>query len=167
MDYKRQTTVLSVMFVLVGMMFLASAITEKAQAKTIGSAISHNGAFSNVQGHLDAGQFRNCDDFTFKTVCQRTPTTLDWDTIGKPVGGDERGYVTADAGGIHVTFHFSNPAKGANTCRGEPSTQVTCTITQGVYARAEFTVHPIANGHDGDANSDDEGDNNYDSDDTP
>jgi hypothetical protein len=38
MDYKRQTAALSVMFVLVGMMFIVPAITEKAMAQLVARA---------------------------------------------------------------------------------------------------------------------------------
>jgi uncharacterized membrane protein len=49
MDYKRQTTVLSVMFVLAGMVVLVPAITEKAEAKIFAEASGDCGP----EGHSD------------------------------------------------------------------------------------------------------------------
>jgi len=96
---------------------------------------------------------------------------LIWTTIGSGLYGNEKGYVAADVGPSHipVSFHFSNPARGSNTCSGERAGPVivTCTITQGVHANARFTVIPLValpDGNDGDANNDNDGDN---SDDTP
>jgi hypothetical protein len=57
-DYNRQTTVISVMFVLAGTMFIVPAITEKALALTSGNAyLNIEGKFYNVRGHLSAGVF--------------------------------------------------------------------------------------------------------------
>jgi hypothetical protein len=59
MDYKRQTTVLSLMFVLLGMMFIVPAMTEKALATIDATArlSASESAFINVRGHLYAGIF--------------------------------------------------------------------------------------------------------------
>jgi hypothetical protein len=174
-DYKRQTTVLSVIFVLVGMMLVVPAMTEKAHASILASAISHVGSFSDVRGHMYAGEF--LPGHEPRSI---TPYQIIWGTHGRcspprcfppiPSGGDERGYVAARVGPTlaSVEFHFSNPAKGSNTCGFAPSIYlVTCSITQGVRATAKYDVnfHTGSRLPDGgDANSADEDDN---SDDTP
>lgn len=65
-----------------------------------------------------------------------------WITIGNGLfgGGDERGYVRANVGTLLLKFEFYNPARGANTCAALPPLYVTCTITQGVHARAMYQV---------------------------
>jgi hypothetical protein len=177
MDYKRQTRVLSVMFLLVGMMFLVPAITEKAHASIDATARlstppAISAAFTNVRGHLYAGFFD-------PPPILRSPTEIFWSTFG--LGGNERGYVVATIVGFQphyfsgdATFHFNNPARGPNTCDKalsstlSPYLVASCHITQGVHAVATYTVaaRPLgasaSNG--GDANGGDEGDN---SDDTP
>jgi hypothetical protein len=170
MDYRRRTTVLSVMFVLVGMMFLVPAMTEKALATIDATAISHVGSFSNVRGHMDNGKFQIGYPQTFGDH-------IYWKTRGSGIfgGGDERGYVTAKVGtfGTPVKFSFFNPALGRdrppNTCFVEPGHtpyyETKCTITQGVHATATYEVRPLASlpdAHGGDANSDNEGDNSGD-----
>src|ERR1700739_463622 len=101
MDYKRQTVVLSVMFVLVGMV-LISAITEKALAIISGLAITRPGPFSHLAFHMYAGRFIIPPHFVHPFGAR---DELQWLTIGSasPVGGgDEKGYVVADAGPRHV-----------------------------------------------------------------
>jgi hypothetical protein len=79
-------------------------------------------------------------------------------------GGDERGDVVADVGTFHVSFLFYNPAKGPNTCEAVPHLVATCTITQGVHARAMYQVGlaPPLPDDNGDVNSAGEGDNSGD-----
>jgi hypothetical protein len=151
MDYKRQTAVLSVMFILVGMMFLVSAMTEKAHARIVGNVRVEDvffcrhahptpPCFTNIQGHMYQGKF------------VRSPTgllSIHWETVGTSTifgGGTERGYVSATVlnryGGSFgpVTFHFYNPAKGTNTCSVDPPTIGKCTIAQGADATADYLV---------------------------
>jgi hypothetical protein len=168
MDYKKQTAVLSVMFILVGMMFLVSVITEKALASINATAFTRLCCFSHVRAHLYAGSF------LLGPGAPGIPGTpikneLTWITLGSGLYGDEKGYVAADVGPSHipVSFHFSNPARGSNTCSGERAGPVivTCTITQGVHANARFTVIPLVALPDvnaGDANSGNEDDNSGD-----
>jgi hypothetical protein len=164
--YKKQTTVLSVMFVLVGMMFLIPAITEKAQA----SITAHARAafpFLNVRGIM----YPYSGFFT--TYPGAVPGSggreITWATSG--LGGNEIGQVVANVGPAHtqVHLHFINPFIGPNHCFVQPANAGSCDITQGIHATARYlvivggtTILPDANG--GDANSGDEGDN---SDDTP
>ena len=166
-DYKRTTTVLSVMFVLVGMMFLVPAMTEKALA-TIEAAAecveSCSGSFSNISGHMSAGMF------LLPPMFRPFEKDIIWITKGPGFYGNERGYVVANVGIFHgkVTFYFNNPARGDNTCEAVPDFVARCTITQGVHATASYIVfrdpsrllQPDANG--GDTHSGDEGDNSGD-----
>jgi hypothetical protein len=141
MDYKRQTTVLSVVFVLVGMMFLVPAITEKALAAIDAFVVvdkillcPHLVCFTNIKGHMFEGRF-------VKAPTGRTG--INWITAGRGLfGGTERGYVTADTAGQRgpVTLHFFNPAKGTNTCSVEPSDRGKCTIGQGAIVEARYVV---------------------------
>lgn len=154
MDYKRQTTVLSVVFILAGMMLLVPAITDKVLAFTAGGATSgfpfH---FSNLRSHLDAGKFK------FGPTLSPTGVIANWATAGTAVfGGDEKGYVLVDVvcdialahvcdkGGVVVgtaTFHFNNPDSGANTCKTDVSNNLllgTCNITGGAVADATYRV---------------------------
>jgi hypothetical protein len=166
--YKRQTTVLSIMFVLVGMMFLVPVITEKAQASINANAFTRLCCFSHVRAHMYTGSFLagpRPPGWPFEPITNE----LIWTTIGPVPYGDERGYVSADVGPSHipVIFHFNNPASGSNTCSGERAGPVivTCAISSGVHANARFTVLPLValpDTNGGDANSDNEGDNSGD-----
>lgn len=137
MAYKRQTAVLSVVFVLVGMMFLVPAITEKALART--EAVAYPPAFSsffNVRTHLDAGKF-----------IQEPPEKSfipGWVTAGTGLfGGDEKGYVQYDVKDWGTaTFYFYNPNSGSNTCNvvADPKLQAKCSITQGNFAQATYLL---------------------------
>jgi hypothetical protein len=143
----KQTAVLSVMFVLVGMMFLVPAITEQAHAKISARAISSVGPFSRVEARMSAGSI----------VHPPLPghSTMTWVTTGSGPfgGGDERGYVLADVGVGPAPFHrspvkfdFFNPAKGTNTCGVEPEHtpyfDAKCSIEQGTNADAHYEVTP-------------------------
>jgi hypothetical protein len=145
MDYKKQATVLSLMFVLVGMMVVVSAITEQALARVDGYALGPpDSVFYNLRWHMDAGRF--------VVGPINNGHLIRWETIGDGLfgGGDERGYVSAHVGTFLVYFHFNNPAagRGSNTCHGVPSF-VSCTINpRGVFATARYYSYPLphANG---------------------
>ena len=138
MDYKRHTAALSVIFVLVEMIFLVPAITDKALARVEGSAISSIGSFSHVSGQMSAGRF------AVRPI--NLGNEIIWATIGNgPIGGgNERGFVSANVAGAVAIFHFSNPARGDNTCSvgGTIPHTSRCTITQGVFSRARYFVTP-------------------------
>jgi hypothetical protein len=181
MHYQRQTAVLSVMFMVVGMMFVVPAMIERAQA-TIDATARLSccpseplpSAFTNVRGHLYTAPNTKFDP----PPIIRSPKEITWQTFNL-IYGSERGYVVATIVGFDpryfsgdATFHFNNPARGANTCDTELSSTLSpylvasCHITGGVHAVATYTVaaRPLggssANG--GDANGGDEGDNSGD-----
>jgi hypothetical protein len=153
------------MFLLVATMFVVPVITEKALAMTIGDAYLHiEGKFYNVRGHLTAGVFLR--PFGNPRILPGGDI-ITWATGGTGIYGNEGGYVSAHVVGLspEVFFHFSNPAKGRNTCAGVPPSIVTCTITQGIHATATYHVRPSASLPDangGDANSGSEGDDSGD-----
>jgi len=137
--YKRQTTELSLVFVLGGMMFLVPVITEKALALTDAAAYAPAFTdFSNLRTHLDDGKF------VFGPTLSGDRKIIFWTTTGTGIfGGDETGYVQADVTGYGiVTFYFSNPASGRNTCSivAPITLQTECTITQGISAYAKYTL---------------------------
>jgi hypothetical protein len=121
MDSKGQTAVLLSIFVLVGMMILVPAITEKALAgvnavATISGCEKYTQPFpckfTVVGSHLDSG----------KWVVPPTASgdTVKWQTTGNPKPGTEKGLVYLEgAGGAHgkVQLYFYNPVLGSNSCR--------------------------------------------------
>jgi hypothetical protein len=140
-----KTTKLTVVFVVVVtmMIFLVPMLTELAYARTYGYAYTFLGnrdpAFTNVKGHLDAG----------KWIKQPTVIwsghAIEWVTAGSGIfGGDEKGSVLADFGpGRHVTFSWTNPDKGPNTCKIQWTGKLTafpCEITQDSTAEAKYIV---------------------------
>jgi hypothetical protein len=173
-DYNKQTIVLSVMFLLVATMFIVPVITEKALASINAGAISFIGPWSNASWDLSAGRFVLPP---IAQVVEHQRYTLIWVTTGSGLfgGGDERGYVAAYTDHFKFYFDFFNPRKGPNTCEVSPDgygpIHATCTITQGVHARATYQVFrvssssspPLPDANGGDANSDNEGDNSGDS----
>ncbi len=157
MDYKRQNTVLSVMFILVGMMFLVPATTEKALAIITATARTTICCFSHVTWGLSAGRWI----FEPKLA---SPTEIYWKTAGRifPPSA-ETGYVRASVGPAHspVVFSFHSPSVGLNGCAISPPFFGTCTVLPPVAPLPAifgyFVTHiPTLNG--GDINSD-EGDN--------
>jgi hypothetical protein len=139
MDYKRQTTVLSVMFLLVGLIFLVSVQTENALASIAARASTTVGDFKFVSSHLGDGKF----------VLEPTkgPSKIvRWSTEGNGIfGGDEQGYVVYEVSGYgQVTFLFSNPSIGDNTCNIHAPSDLaaTCSITQGADAIARYYIEP-------------------------
>ena len=115
-------------FVLVGMMFLVPAITEKAMGETHAQAPDY-GHYQNYDdpkaccsSHLDAGQFGSSEGSCYPSC---TPSVyysyIQWTTKSTGIfGGSETGYVKASikqgSGTGIVTFTFSNPISGQNTC---------------------------------------------------
>jgi hypothetical protein len=121
MDYKRQTTVLSVIFFVVGMIFLVPAITQKALA----------GIHAVAEGTCGIGDRTQPCEFWFVNKALGGSATAKW--ISEPTKsgtrvtwattaggfGDERGYVTyslGDPAKNQVKLHFDNPAFGRNHC---------------------------------------------------
>jgi hypothetical protein len=144
MDYKRQTAVLSVMFVLLGLMFLVPAITEKAQARVDGRAFLRSAhlSFSDVRG--DCG---TPPKGFFSSGPRNLGKEIVWTTMGTPIPyGDEKCHVHTMLATLphptRATYSFSNPSSGRNTCTTyPPPPKSSCTITQGVNAVARFETN--------------------------
>ncbi len=156
MDYKRQTTVLSVIFVLVGMMFLVPAITGKAEAIIRATVLLHGQAAKLSWTLLAAEMIHGA--FTERPT--QKGDQISWTTHGfiiPPFGGDEVGFVkysTAGSTGGDVAFLFSNPFIGKNTCKitvENPALRGDCSITQGATSSAFYNVFPksFVNGGNG------------------
>jgi hypothetical protein len=156
MDKRITTKVVPVIFVLVGMMFIGPAITEKAQATISAKAFSTFYRFSKVIGVI----------LPFEGIFAIPPTLVPggheifWGTTGTFSFGNEFGFVKADVGGHTVDFYFHNPPVGPNNCFVVPPELGNCHITQGVHATAQYviTLRPPPGAHSGDTNSDDEDD---------
>ncbi|MDF0682412.1 MAG: hypothetical protein P0116_15760, partial [Candidatus Nitrosocosmicus sp.] len=123
------------------MVFLVPELVEDAQARIEATASTTAGPFSNVAGQLIDGDWR--------TQPRLVGPIIFWETTGSGIfGGSERGIVTANVGLFgQVTFVFSNPSRGANTCETVVNSgpfQGSCTITQGNSAQAVFHVYPQA-----------------------
>jgi hypothetical protein len=147
MDSKGQTTVLSLIFILVGMMFVVSAVPDEALASTSASVNKYEAnpsiKFNNIRSHLDKGKWQ--EGWAPKLI--NDGHAIEWATTGSEwYGGDESGHVDADVGTRTVTFDFSNPQKGDNTCDTKVSSgpgqilKASCTITQATYATANYVV---------------------------
>ena len=150
MDYRGQIAVLSAMLVLVGMMFLVPAITEKALAVIHATA-------KGVCG--PEGQTRPCEFIlgpyhleTGNWISQPTHggRFVTWSTEGAGLVADEKGSVTYALypEGSHTrigiaVLSFENPLVGSNKCgityeKGE-NTGGDCTAGKGMSA--EFTYN--------------------------
>ena len=144
-----KTTKLAVLIVLVGamMIFLVSMVIEQAYARTAGFARAQrwehffccDPKFTNVVGKLDAGKW-----IVYPRVVW-SGNAIEWVTAGSGIfGGDEKGSVLADFGpGRHVTFSWTNPDKGPNTCKIQWTGKLTafpCEITQDSTAEAKYIV---------------------------
>lgn len=146
MDFKGQTAVLSVILVLVGMMFLVPAITEKARGEIAATATgecgpegqTHPCEFQLDKFHLDKGYLLHVD---------RSGTRVTWGTTGDEknqyAAGDEKGSVTYDI--IReghflavAVLSFENPVIGFNKC-SIGGVGGTCTAGKGY--NAEFTYN--------------------------
>jgi hypothetical protein len=160
MDYKRQTAVLSVMFILVGMMFLVPVMTEKALAMITARAHTGGGSyFSNLRWHLDAGHWSSLPHLV-------SPAQIYWKTFPPSA---ERGLVEADwnLGSTHfrVGFDFNSPASGiGNSCSVDPPSVGYCTIPRvgGIITATYHVLIALPGANGGDANGGDEGDNSGD-----
>ena len=128
MDYTRQTA-LSVIFILVGMMFLVPATAEKALAVINASAsgdcgpegASHKCLLTLVGKELDdcSSTGNPCGKWTREPT--QSGTNVNWATAGKEfISGSERGHVyyrVDDGKGGTVDFFFNNPNGGDNSCK--------------------------------------------------
>ena len=123
--------VLSAILVLVGMVFLVSAITGKALAIIHATATGTCGIATNL-GPLN-GVVQPCE-FTYMnkelkqgTWCSyptQSGTRVGWDTAGSSCSGgiipqNEEGWVLYKFGGGEAKLHFNSPAVGSNNCNVE------------------------------------------------
>jgi hypothetical protein len=148
MDYKGQTTVLAATsFVLVGMMFLVPAITEKALGAIHATAYGTCGGYPTLSGTAPKYSCqltlvgKSLDDGRWISEPTQSGAVVTWSTAGKPPFGDEKGDVTYDIGMLHqrVTLSFDNPVVGSNKCNVSGDVSATCTAGKG--QSAEFTYH--------------------------
>ena len=148
MDYKGQTAVLLSIFVLVGMIFLVPAITEKALAVIFATARCDRPChFTLVGKTLDEGRW------------DVTPTasgdTVKWTTTGNPQPGNEKGSVTYDVsfgsilsnpGPKTAVLSFESPVSGRdNKCDinlHPTTTQIngSCEAGKGLIADFTYTI---------------------------
>jgi len=144
MDYKGQTTVLSVIFVLVGMIFMVPAISEKAEA-VINATVLLHGQAAKLTWTLLAAQMTH-GGFTERPT--QKGDQIRWITHGVlvPFGsGNEEGFVKYGTGGGDVAFSFHNPFSGTNRCKitvDNSALQGDCSMTQGNFASAFYNVFP-------------------------
>jgi hypothetical protein len=153
MDFKGQTAVLSVIFVLVGMMFLVPTITDKALAGVDATAteqcFEHTGQnppdpcqFTLVGSHLDSGKWTSQPT--------QSGTRVTWSTTGGV--GNEKGSVTYDVslgpGRTKETavLSFDNPLIGDNEC-GVKGIAGWCTAGKGM--NAEFAYNLVLGDYQG------------------
>ena len=140
-----QTAVLSAVFVLVGMVFLVPAITEKALAVIKASATgtcgpegnTHPCEFAIYNQHLYSGKWA--------MVPRVEGTSVSWETSGNPQPGDEKGWVSVNVGAnpkvaTSVRLDFDNPAEGKNTCDLAPRDAGTCNAGIGYTATFTYTL---------------------------
>ncbi len=141
MDYKGQTAVLSVIFVLVGMVFLVPAVTEKALATVRGSATATCGP-QKVEcplvwqaDHLVSGWWVNKPSISGLDVT--------WQT-GSNVALNEEGWILYKVEGGTAQLWFSNPLVGSNECQvNQLSSGMTgtCHAGKGMDAQFTYTLH--------------------------
>ena len=152
-DYNRQTAVLSA-FVLVGMVFLVPAITEKALGAIRATASGECGP----EGQTHPCEFKLKDYTLVRTgaIWRQTPTEgvhPQWETSGESMGEtDEKGNVVYNVEGLGtVEMYFFNPAFfGKNDCdqhKTHPvsgaTLTITCTASVGHSALFRYTVRGI------------------------
>ena len=138
MDYKGQTAVLLSIFVLVGMMFLVPAVTERALARIEATATGTCGP----EGQTHPCEFtllgKNLNKGKFVEQPSESGTSVKWVTAGNPAPGDEEGSVLYKVEGARAQLWFKNPSVGSNECKIYSSTlesSSSCTAGQGNFAQ--------------------------------
>ena len=138
-----KTTKFALLFALVGaMMVVVPMLTEQAYARTEGRAntlSTFDPPFTNVIGKLDAGKW------LIHPRVIAGGLAIEWATAGSGLfGGDEKGSILANVGpSRHVTFSWTNPDKGPNTCKTQWNGNLgaaPCQITQDSWAHVTFKV---------------------------
>ncbi len=139
MDFKGQAAVLSA-FVLVGMIFLVPAMTEKALGAIHATASGECGTktqahpcqFTLVSRHLELG--------TWISQPTTSGTRVTWSTGGNV--GDELGWVLYNVEGGTAKLYFINPLVGSNECHlYNLSAGMTGTCHAGKGQYADFTYN--------------------------
>jgi hypothetical protein len=154
----KQMTVLSVILVLVGMVFLVSSITEKALAIIHATATGTCGTTTATGEPLSVKcEFTLMDKKLISGIWCSYPTQsgtrVGWDTAGSSCSGawipkDEEGWVLYKVGGGEAKLHFNSPAVGSNNCnveivsgQGEHGLSGTCHAAVGHSAAFTYTLH--------------------------
>ena len=141
MDLRGQTALLSIIFVLVGMMVLVPAITEKALATVHATASGHCGP---------EGQTHPCEFFFVSKFLRSkvgswisepsiSGTLVTWSTTGG--FGDEEGSVTYDVGGQTAVLSFKNPLFGFNACSIGGNIGGSCIAGAGQNAKFTYNLN--------------------------
>jgi len=121
-DYKGQTARLLPIFVLVGMVFIVPAITEKALAGV--NAVATCTVKGGFRGQCDmtvVGSSLSSGKWVERPTV--SGDTVRWKTTGNPPGGNEKGVVNVEAGGgLKTLLTFDNPWFGRNSCKILPTT---------------------------------------------
>jgi hypothetical protein len=155
MKVSKVLTVLSVILVLVGMMILVPAITEKALAIIHATA---TGTCINLEGHTVKCEFTFMDKKLISGIWCAYPTKsgerVGWDTAGSSCSGanftpkDEEGWVLYKVGMGEAKLHFNSPAVGSNKCnveivsgQGEHGLSGACHAAVGHSAAFTYTLH--------------------------
>ena len=141
-----QLAVFSVVFVLMVMVFVIPALSQEANAVIIGQAFAPPGTFfTQVTWNMASGKFTQLptEILNGAAVLWRTDSTGFF-------GGLEQGTVFAKVARLNgqdvgpVSFSFSNPISGKNTCSGAPNQgplKVTCHIpSSGSTVTATYEV---------------------------
>jgi hypothetical protein len=118
MHYKRQTAVLSVMFVLVGMMFVVPAITEKAMAfvaRADGKCGTTPCYFSAIHAVLFDGKWLQTPTSGTVVTWSAHRTILTHFPI--PILSGIDGIVAYRVGNVIAHLYFNSPFIGPNSCK--------------------------------------------------
>jgi hypothetical protein len=166
MDYKKQTTVLSVMFVLVGMMFVVPAMTEKGMAQISVVNARADGRCGTTPCDLRLITYVLIHGF-WRFTPTRDGTFVFWRAEAPHGLGTILGAVTY--GIFHdgervgtAIFTFLNPIVGPNACTITTIPSVPGACDKGSGHNAMFFYHFVVPSLAGDANEDQEGDNSGD-----
>jgi hypothetical protein len=150
MDYKGQTTVLPTIFILVGIMFLVPATTEKALAGIHATASGTRGPSGDTKPCVFTWVSQKLDKGQWITEPTKSGTLVTWATKGETVvGGSEIGNVVYKVGADHIAgearLNFENPMFGSNKCSveivsGAPNILGNCHAGSGMQASFTYNL---------------------------
>jgi len=152
MDFKGQTALLSAVLVLVGMVFLVPAITEKALAGISASATGTCGPEGQTHPCHFTLEGKTLDKGSWTSKPTQSGTLVTWSTTGVTetpapgmahsvmwkVPGNEKGSVTYKVGYETAVLSFDNPLIGSNKC-SVSGIEGSCTAGKGM--NADFTYN--------------------------